>query len=89
VPDEEKERRRKILDELQASIVEEINRRVVGQTVEVLVEAQHKGRWRGRTRQNKLVFFEDPNDWRGRLAQVRVTWAGPWSMLGEVNPLPT
>ena len=23
-------------------------------------------------------------DWRGRLAKVRITWAGPWSMIGEI-----
>jgi tRNA-2-methylthio-N6-dimethylallyladenosine synthase len=29
--------------------------------VEILVEDRHKGRWRGRTRTNKLVFFDaDP-----------------------------
>ncbi len=86
VPAEEKERRRKALDALQASIVGEINRRLLGETVEVLVEAEHKGRWRGRTRQNKLVFFDPTgDDWRGRLAPVRITWAGPWSMVGEVE----
>ena len=41
-------------------------------------------RWRGRTRLNKLVFFADEGNWRGRLAQVRIIWAGPWSMIGEV-----
>jgi len=84
VPPEEKERRRKALDDLQAEIVGRINRRLLGQTVEVLVEAKHKGKWRGRTRTNKLVFFEDKGDWRGKLANVEITWAGPWSMQGVV-----
>ncbi len=84
VPPDEKERRRKTLDELQASIVAEINARFIGETVEVLVEAEQKQRWRSRTRQNKLVFFEAPGDQRGKLVQVRITWAGPWSMLGEL-----
>ena len=94
VPLEEKRRRRKALDELQAEIVGRINRRLVGQTVEVLVEEKHKGKWKGRTRTNKLVFFEDApplspqtlggmKGGRGKLAQVRITWAGPWSMQGE------
>lgn len=81
---EEKERRRKALDDLQAEIVGEINRRYLGETVEVLVEGEHKGKWRGRTRTNKLVFFEDAGDWRGKLAQVVITWTGPWSMQGMV-----
>ncbi len=84
VPAEEKERRRKALDELQAQIVAEKNRRLLGQTVEILVEDKHKGKWRGRTRTNKLVFFEDDRDWRGKLVDVRITWAGPWSMQAEL-----
>ncbi|MER3514126.1 MAG: tRNA (N6-isopentenyl adenosine(37)-C2)-methylthiotransferase MiaB, partial [Chloroflexota bacterium] len=64
----------------------EINSRYLGQTVEVLVEGEHKGKWRGRTRTNKLVFFEDGRDWRGKLAQVTITWTGPWSMQGVVTP---
>ena len=84
VPPEEKERRRQALDDLQAEIVGEINRRHLSETVEVLVEGEHKGKWRGRTRTNKLVFFEDSRDWRGRLAQVAITWTGPWSMQGAV-----
>jgi tRNA-2-methylthio-N6-dimethylallyladenosine synthase len=31
----------------------------LGQSVEVLVEGKKKGKWYGRTRANKLVFFED------------------------------
>jgi tRNA-2-methylthio-N6-dimethylallyladenosine synthase len=85
VPQEEKERRRKALDELQAEIVGEINARLLGETVEVLVEGRRKGRWWGRTRTDKLVFFEDEQDWRGRLAQVHLTWTGPWSLIGKVG----
>jgi tRNA-2-methylthio-N6-dimethylallyladenosine synthase len=85
VPPEEKERRRKAVDELQEQIVGEINAQLLGQTVEILVEERHKGKWRGRTRTNKLVFFDvDDRDWTGQLAQVRITQTGPWSMQGEV-----
>jgi tRNA-2-methylthio-N6-dimethylallyladenosine synthase len=83
VPQEEKKRRLHAINDLQECIVGEINRRLVGQTVEVLVEDKDRQRWRGRTRANKLVFFEAEGDWRGKLAQVKITWAGPWSMLGE------
>ncbi|RLC73351.1 MAG: tRNA (N6-isopentenyl adenosine(37)-C2)-methylthiotransferase MiaB [Chloroflexi bacterium] len=87
VPLAEKERRRKALDDLQSEIVGEINARLLGQTVEALVEGKdrRKGRWYGRTRTDKLVFFEDERDWRGRMVNVRVTWAGPWSLIGEVG----
>ncbi|MCS7222126.1 MAG: tRNA (N6-isopentenyl adenosine(37)-C2)-methylthiotransferase MiaB [Anaerolineae bacterium] len=84
VPPEEKKRRLHTLEALQEQVVGEINRRLLGQTVEVLVDGQHKGKWRGRTRTDKLVFFSHPDHWRGRLALVRITWAGPWSMQGEV-----
>ncbi len=93
VEPEEKERRRKALDDLQAGIVAQINGRLLGQTVEVLVEGRKKacpergrrGRWWGRTRTDKLVFFEDEQDWQGRPAQVRITWTGPWSLIGKVE----
>jgi tRNA-2-methylthio-N6-dimethylallyladenosine synthase len=57
---------------------------LLGQTVKVLVEQKRRDRWKGRTRTNKLVFFEDDADWRGRMAQVRITWTGPWSLIGKV-----
>ncbi len=85
VPPAEKERRRKALDELQTAIVAEINARLLGQTVEVLVEGKKKGRWWGRTRTDRLVFFEDERERLGELAQVRITWTGPWSLIGEVQ----
>jgi tRNA-2-methylthio-N6-dimethylallyladenosine synthase len=90
VTPEEKERRRQAIDDLQEQIVGEINAQFQGQTVEVLVEGRHRGKWRGRTRTNKLVFFEiDSVDWTGQLAQVRVGWTGPWSMQGEVIDVPS
>jgi tRNA-2-methylthio-N6-dimethylallyladenosine synthase len=85
VPTGEKERRRRAVDQLQERIVGEINARLLGQRVEVLVEGRHKGKWRGRTRTNKLVFFDvNEADWTGRLARVRITRTGPWSMQGDV-----
>jgi tRNA-2-methylthio-N6-dimethylallyladenosine synthase len=86
VPLDEKQRRRQAIDDLQSCIVGEINEQLVGQRVEVLVEQLKGERWQGRTPTNKLVYFEDlGRDWRGRLAQVQVTWAGPWSMIGNVD----
>lgn len=86
VPPGEKERRRQAVDSLQERIVGEINAQLRGKTVEVLVEGRRKGKWRSRTRTNKLVFFQvDSTEWTGRLAQVRITRTGPWSMQGEVE----
>ena len=84
VPDDEKRRRHQALEDLQAEIVAQINQRYLGATVPVLVEDRHKGRWRGRTPQNKLVFFDDSADWRGQTAEVEITWTGPWSMQGRL-----
>jgi tRNA-2-methylthio-N6-dimethylallyladenosine synthase len=87
VPLEEKERRRRAIDDLQAEIVGKINAKYLGQTVEVLVEEKNRNRWKGRTRQNKLVFFEDETrDWKGKLANVHIDWTGPWSMIGTIQP---
>ena len=85
VSPEEKKRRRKALDDLQAEILAEINGRLLGETIEVLVAGRKKGRWWGRTRTDKLVFFEDGRDWLGQLVRVRITWAGPWSLIGGVS----
>ncbi len=60
VPPEEKKRRLQAVNDLQERIVADINRRLLGQRVEILVEEEHKGKWKGRTRTNKLVFFS-PN----------------------------
>ena len=84
VPEEEKMRRFRALEDLQAQVADRINRRYLGETVEVLVEASHKGKWRGRTRTNKLVFFEDPAHRLGQAVNVKITWSGPWSMQGTL-----
>jgi len=88
VPPEEKERRRQALDDLQTRIAADLNGRLLGETVEVLVEGRKKGRWWGRTRTDRLVFFDDRRDRLGDLAQVRITWTGPWSLVGEPADLP-
>ncbi len=83
VPVEEKERRRKALDELQTSICTEIAGRHLGHDVAVLVEGRDKNRWRGRTRTNKLVYFAAEGNLAGQIVDVEITWAGPWSMIGR------
>lgn len=84
VADEAKRDRFHRIEALQQEISQKKMRRYLDETVEVLVEDLHKGRWRGRTPQNKLVFFDDERDLKGQLVNVRITWAGPWSMSGEL-----
>jgi len=92
VPDDEKMSRFHLLEELQAGIAAEINARYLGQAVKVLFEEKVKGRWKGRTPTNKLVFVETDENLRGRVVPVTVTWTGPWSMqaslLHQADSLP-
>ena len=91
VSDAEKRRRHQVLEDLQETVCTAINSKHLGETVEVLVEEKTKGKWRGRTRQNKLVFIESDLPLRGRLVNAQITWTGPWSMQGrfvaDVSPL--
>ncbi len=84
VPPAVKEARRLELEAQLAAQLEKKNAGLRGQAVEVLVEARGKNhRWRGRTAQTKLVFFDDEREWLGRLARVRIDWAGPFSLIGR------
>ncbi len=85
VPEQEKMRRFRILENLQGSISGEINARLMNSTVHVLFEEKSKGRWRGRTPTNKLVFVESQDDLRGHERAVRITWTGPWSLIGTLT----
>ncbi len=84
VPEEEKMQRFRRIEQLQERIAAEINARYLGRKVEVLFEEQEKGRWRGRTPTNKLVFVESQADLRGRILPVTIIWSGPWSMQGHL-----
>ena len=84
VTEEEKMRRFHMLEALQEEIVTEINKKYLGETVDVLFEEKVKGRWRGRTPTNKLVFVESADDLKGKIVPVTITWTGPWSM--QANP---
>ncbi len=84
VPDEEKWRRFRLLEDLQEKIAAEIHASYVGHTVPVLFEEQHKGRWKGRTPTNKLVFVETGETLRGQVRPVSIDHAGPWSMNGAL-----
>jgi tRNA-2-methylthio-N6-dimethylallyladenosine synthase len=84
VSDEEKWDRFRVLEELQESIAAEINGRYHSEIVEVLFEEKVRGRWRGRTPTNKLVFVESEINLRGRVLPANITWTGPWSMQGAL-----
>jgi tRNA-2-methylthio-N6-dimethylallyladenosine synthase len=87
VSEEEKWRRYRLLEELQESIATEIHAKLLGENVDVLFEEKVKGRWRGRTPTNKLVFAESDDDLRGQILTVQITWTGPWSMQARLTGL--
>jgi tRNA-2-methylthio-N6-dimethylallyladenosine synthase len=84
VSDEEKTERRIGLEQLQEKILTEINAEVVGLEEEILVEGQTRGKWQGRTRSNKLVYFEDQDDRLGQLVKLKITQSSPWSLQGRL-----
>jgi len=85
VPAEVKKERLHRIEELQATIAGEINSELQGGQMEVLVEGTKGGKWFGRTRSNKLVFFEDAGDWLGELVKVKIEKTSPWSLIGDVK----
>ena len=80
VPSEEKQARLKRLEELQERIATQINAGLRGQTTEILVEGRKRGRWFGRNRNDKLVFFDDDADQKGRVVSVKIDRTSPWSL---------
>jgi tRNA-2-methylthio-N6-dimethylallyladenosine synthase len=91
VPDEEKGRRLAVLQEKQRDIQWARNRALAGSIQEVLVEGRQValGQWIGRTSQNRVLNFTAPqgspdNIRPGCYAQVKVTKAGPNSLVGEL-----
>jgi len=72
------------IEELQAGIASEINARLQDKTLEVLVEGNKQGKWFGRTRTDKLVFFESPNNCLGQLIDVKIVRTSPWSLIGRI-----
>jgi len=83
VSEEEKMNRFRALEELQAGIAAKINARHLGHEVEILVEGKQNGRWKGRTRTNKLVFFDSSEELQGNFVKVLIEWTGPWSLIGH------
>ncbi|MGA2368900.1 MAG: TRAM domain-containing protein, partial [Dehalococcoidia bacterium] len=82
VPYEVKMQRLRRLEELQKEILTEINRQLVGQKLEILVEGEKGAKWFGRTYSDKLVFFTGGQNYTGRLVSINIKSASPWSLQG-------
>ena len=84
VPETEKQRRLKVIEEIQESVSAGINARLMDTTQQVLVEGRRKGRWFGRNRNDKLVFFDSPDDLKGQMVDVNIERTSPWSLQGAL-----
>jgi tRNA-2-methylthio-N6-dimethylallyladenosine synthase len=95
VPLAEKKRRLHVVEEVQGKIAFEINQIYVGRMEEVMVEDGNinhgRQQLKGRNRANKLVFFPQPEDRKGKeweyqvgdMVNVRIERATAWSLQGS------
>jgi len=89
VSEEEKTRRLTILQERQRAIQIRRNAAAIGMAQEVMVEGRNQalGQWIGRTSQNRTLNFTTAGGYNenliGQYLDVRVTRAGPNSLVGE------
>lgn len=92
IPEAEKGRRLRELQERQRRIQLRRNAALIGQRQEALVEGRKDkfDQWVGRTTQNRVLNFSDPlefangRDLRGTYCEVTVTASGPNSLVGEL-----
>lgn len=84
VPEQTKKDRLHQIEALQERIASETGATYLDQECDVLVEGTKRGRWFGRTRTHKLVFFESDSDCLGKILSVRITRTGPWALQGQV-----
>ncbi|MFC1905433.1 tRNA (N6-isopentenyl adenosine(37)-C2)-methylthiotransferase MiaB [Chloroflexota bacterium] len=85
VPPNVKKERFEKLEAIQTQIATQKNIQFRDKKVEILVEGKKKGKWYGRTRSDKLVFFEDGKVYLGQLVNIVISKTSPWSLQGEVE----
>lgn len=91
VPFEVKKARLHRLNELMTDLSRKSNEKLIGTTVEVLVEGVSKNNANilsGRTRTNKLVHFPGSEELIGRFVHVRIDDALSYYIKGEMVPEP-
>ena len=81
---EEKQDRKHFLEDMQQSINSQINETYMGNRYQVLVEGHERGRWKGRTRTDKIVFFDNSAELLGQVVTVDIHSTGPWSLQGNL-----
>jgi tRNA-2-methylthio-N6-dimethylallyladenosine synthase len=86
IPEEEKGRRLAMVQEKQREIQAARNAELAGQTFEVLVsgKSRRENQWSGYTTSHRMISFaSQESELLGTYVQVRVTGAGPNSLVGE------
>jgi tRNA-2-methylthio-N6-dimethylallyladenosine synthase len=83
IPHDVKHARHQAVERIQERVSLASHQRMLGKREEVLVDGFAKGRWRGRTRGNTLVFFDATGDWLGQTVDIEITTANTWYLLGE------
>lgn len=86
ISEEVKKKRLARLNEVVAELSLEAHQKLKGQVIEVLVEGQSKNNpnmLSGRTRTNKLVHLEGPQEWIGQFVHVQVTETQTWYIKGD------
>lgn len=84
----EKRRRHRFLDEVQQKIQTEINASLVGDTVEVLIEGEKRGKVFGRTWLDKLVYLEQDVHAAplvGATVKARIVDSTPFSLVAATD----
>ena len=87
VPDDVKHARLNLLMEEQNKISRDINEKLAGTELEVMVEGESKNDpavWSGRTRTNKIVLFPHGTEQAGDFVHVRIDRAQTWVLKGEI-----
>lgn len=85
VAPEIKKERLSFVEKQQEAIAGELNAALLDSVMEVLVEGRQDGKWQGRGRNDKLVFFTGGETLAGRLVTVKIDQAGPWSLRGQME----
>ena len=85
VSKEEKKERLEAIWEMQESVQVEINKKLIGQELEVLVEGKKRNKIFGRTRNDKLVFIDTDYDKTNEFVCVKIDDSTAWSLQGTIS----
>ena len=85
IREEVKKERLQIINDTQEEIVTVINSGLKEKKQEVLVEGRKKGKWFGRNRNDKLVFFTNDDMRAGQVVDVKITETSPWYLEGSIH----